>query len=98
MIGIKAKTNVTLQQQKMYTTYNKAELSTLLSYHQVKGVSGMKKDVMVVKWKEILDSKKAAPACKGWSDEDERRLMHLTSQPIKMGVTALGRHQEVIEY
>jgi hypothetical protein len=58
----------------------------------------MKKDVMVVKWKEILDSKKAAPACKGWSDEDERRLMHLTSQPIKMGVTALGRHQEVIEY
>jgi hypothetical protein len=47
MIDIKAKTNVILQQQKMYTTYNKAELSTLLSYHQVKATSGMKKDAMV---------------------------------------------------
>ena len=67
------------------------------SYHQVKSVSGMKKDVMVSKWKEILDSTKAAPACAGWSDEDERKLIHLTSQPIKMGDTALGRHQEVIK-
>ena len=31
------------------------------------------------------------------SDEDERRLMHLTSQLIKMGDTALGRHQEMIK-
>ena len=97
MSDVGAKANAILQQPKLYTTYTKAELSTLLSYHQVKDVSGMKKDVMVVKWKEILDSKKAAPACEGWSDEDERRLMHLTSQPIKMGDTALGRHQEVIK-
>ena len=73
------------------------ELSALLLYHQVKGVSGMKKDGMVAKRKEILDSKKAAPECKGWSDEDERILMHLTSQPIKMGDTAVGRQQEVIK-
>jgi hypothetical protein len=32
-----------------------AELSALLFHHQVKGISGMKKDVMVAKWKEILD-------------------------------------------
>ena len=43
------------------------------------------------------DSKKAVPECDGWSDKDERRLMHLTSQPIKVGETALGRHQEVIK-
>ena len=97
MSDVGAKANAILQQPKLYTTYTKAELSTLLSYHQVKGVSGMKKDAMVAKWKEILDSKKAAPTCEGWSDEDERRLMHLTSQPIKMGDTALGRHQEVIK-
>ena len=61
----------------------------------MKGVSGMKKDVMVSKWKEILDSMKAAPACIGWSDEDERRLMQGTSQLIKRGDTGLGRHQKV---
>ncbi len=63
----------------------------------MKGISGMKRDAMVSKWKEILDSKKTAPACDCWSDEDERRLMHLTSQPIKIGDTALGRHQQVIK-
>ena len=78
-------------------TYTKAEFSSPWMYHQVKGISGMKKDGMVSKWKETLDSKKTAPACDCWSDEDERRLMHLTSQPIKMGDTALGRHQEVIK-
>ena len=41
-----------------------------------------------------MDSKKATPVCEGWSDEDERRLLHLT-RPIKMGDTGLSRHQEV---
>ena len=94
---VRTKANAFLQQQKLYTTYNRAELSVLLTYQQMKGISGMKKDVMVAKWKEILDSKKAALECDGWRDEDERRLMHLTSQPIKMGDTALGRHQELIK-
>jgi hypothetical protein len=93
--NVGANANSILQQPKLYTTY--AELSALLSYHQVKGVSGMKKDAIVAKRKEILDSKKAALACKGWSDKDERRLIHLTSQPIILGDTALGRHQEVIK-
>ena len=97
MGDVGAKANAILQQPKLFTAYTKAELSTLLSYPQMKGVSGMKKDSMVAKWKEIVDSKKAAPAGEVWSDEDERRLMHLTSQPIKMGDTALGRHQGVIK-
>ena len=63
MCNVGAKANAILQQPKLYTTY--AELSALLSYHQVKGVSGMKKDAIVAKRKEILDSKKAAPACEG---------------------------------
>eukprot|EP00804_Cyclotella_cryptica_P003743 CCRYP_008915-RA/>CCRYP_008915-RA protein AED:0.34 eAED:0.34 QI:0/0/0/1/0/0/2/0/185 len=72
MGDVAAKANAILQQQKLYTTYTKGELSVLLIYHQVKGISGMKKDVMVSKWKHILESKKAAPACDCWSDEDER--------------------------
>ena len=91
MGDVVAKANAILQQQKLYTTYTKVELSALLLYHQVKGISAMKKDSMVAKWKEIMDSKKAAPVCEL---KDESRLMHLTSQPMTMGDTALGRHQE----
>eukprot|EP00804_Cyclotella_cryptica_P012110 CCRYP_009816-RA/>CCRYP_009816-RA protein AED:0.34 eAED:0.38 QI:0/0/0/1/0/0/2/0/179 len=90
MGDVAAKANAVLQQQKLYTTYTKDELSVLLMYHQVKGVSGMKKDAMVSKWKHVLERKKAAPACDCWSDADERRLMHFTSQPIKIKNTALG--------
>ena len=67
-------------------------------YNQMKGISGMKKDVTVTKLNKILDSKKAALECAGWRDKDERRLMHLTFQPITMGDMALGRHQEMITY
>ena len=55
---VRTKANAFLQQQKLYTTYNRAELSVLLTYRQMKGISGMKKDVMVAKCKEILDSKR----------------------------------------
>eukprot|EP00804_Cyclotella_cryptica_P026199 CCRYP_009772-RA/>CCRYP_009772-RA protein AED:0.17 eAED:0.17 QI:0/0/0/1/0/0/3/0/383 len=84
MGDVAAKANAIIQQQKLYTTYTKGELSVLLVYRQVKGISGMKKDVMVSKWKQILESKKAAPACDCWSDENERRLMHPPCQPIKI--------------
>jgi hypothetical protein len=63
----------------------------------VTGISGMKKDVMAAKWKEILDCKKTAPACDDWSDNNERRLILLTSCFITMRDMALGRHQEVIK-
>jgi hypothetical protein len=92
-----AKANTILQQQKLYTTYTKAELCALLLYHQVTDISATKKNSMIAKWEEIMDSKMAAPVCELWSDEYERRLMHLTSQPITMGDTASGRHQEVIK-
>jgi hypothetical protein len=38
----------------------------------VKGIS-MKKDAM----EGNLDNNKAVPACEGWSEEDEMRLMHI---------------------
>jgi hypothetical protein len=94
-IGTKAQ--AILQKPKSYTNYTRAELSVLLSYYQIKGSSTMKKDAMIEKWKEILESRQTAPACGGWSDEDEKRLNHLTSQPITIGDTALGRHHKVIK-
>jgi hypothetical protein len=79
-----------LQKPKIYTTYIRIELSVLLSYYQIKGSSAM-----VDKWKEILESRQTVPVCGGWSEEDEKRLNHLTSQPITIGDTALARHHEV---
>lgn len=57
----------------------------------------MKKDQLATKWKEILDSKKESPNCSGWSASEETKLSELTSQPITMADTALGRHQAKIK-
>ena len=68
-----------------------------MSYYQIKGYSAMEKDTMVAKCKEILDNEQSAPSCEGWSEEDERRLQHLTSQPITIADTALDRHHKVVK-
>ena len=62
----------------------------LLMYYLVKGLSGMKKDAMVSKWREILEIGQDALPFEGWSEDDERKLNTLTSQPITMADTALG--------
>ena len=58
---------------------------------------GLKKDAMAEKWKEILQSQKDAPICIKWSAKDELNLSQLTSRPITLADTALGRHQQVIK-
>ena len=58
-----AKATAILQQQKLYTTYTKFELSALLMYRQMKGMSGMMQNASFHKWKKILDSKKTDPPC-----------------------------------
>jgi len=57
----------------------------------------MKKDAMAKKWKEILQSQKDAPISKKWSADDEVNLLKLTSEPITLADTALGRHQQIIK-
>ena len=57
----------------------------------------MKKDAMAEKWKEILQSQKDASICIKWSAKDELNLSQLTSRPITLADTALGRHQQVIK-
>ena len=57
----------------------------------------MKKDAMAAKWKEVLESQKDAPIFSKWSAADEINLAKLTSQPITLADTALGRHQQTIK-
>ena len=71
MLDIERKAKQILVQTKSLQTYNIAELRVLLTYYQVKGLSGMKKDAMAAKWKEVLDSQKEAPICSKWSATDE---------------------------
>jgi hypothetical protein len=97
MLDIERKARLILVQTKSFQTYNIAELRVLLTYYQVKGLSGMKKDAMAEKWKEILQSQKDAPICIKWSANDEANLSQLTSRPITLADTALGRHQQVIK-
>ena len=94
---VERKARTVLVQTKSCETYNQAELSLLLMYYQVKGLSGMKKDAMVSKWRGILEIGQDAPPFEGCSEDDERKLNTLTSQPILMADTALGQHQEVLK-
>ena len=81
MLDVERKAREILVQTKSFQTYNTAELRILLTYYQVKGLSGMKKDAMAAKWKEVLDSQKEGPICSKWSATDEIKLAKLTLQP-----------------
>ena len=89
-IGASTNSHRLLIRYNKLTTYTKVELSALLMYYQVTDISGMQRVE-----KDL--GQLTAPTCYCWSSEDERRLMHLTSQPSKIGNTTLGRHQEVIK-
>ena len=52
---------------------------------------------MAEKWKEILQSRKDAPIFGRWSANDEVNLSKLTSEPIPLADTALGRLQQIIK-
>jgi hypothetical protein len=99
MLGVERKAREILVQTKALQTYNIAELQVLLTYYQVMGLSGMKKDAMAAKRREIFDSQKDAPKCSNskWSATDEINLANLTSQPITLADTSLGRHEQTIK-
>ena len=50
-VEMKAKENL-VKNKIILQTYNIAELRVLLTYYQVKCLSGMKKDAMAEKWKD----------------------------------------------
>ena len=76
MLEVERKAKEILLQTKSLQTYNIAELRVLLTYYQVKGLSGLKKDAMAEKWKEILQSQKDAPIFMKWSADDEKNCQN----------------------
>ena len=61
-------------------------------------VTGLKKNELVGKWKDVLQSGADAPTMEGWLvEEEEEELNKLTNQEVTMGDTALARHQYLIE-
>ena len=85
-----------LVQAKGVENYNIQELKVLLQYYKIK-VTGLKKNELVEKWKEVLQSGANAPVMEGWSVEEEEELNKLTNQKVTIGDTALARHQCLIE-
>jgi hypothetical protein len=67
-------------------------LKVLLQYYKIK-VTGLKKNKLVERLKEVLQSGADAPVMEGWSVEEEEELNKLPNQKITMGDTALARHQ-----
>ena len=76
MLDVERKAREILVQTKSFQTYNIAELRVLLTYYQVKGLSGMKKDAMAEKWKEILQILKDAPIFMKWSADDKKNCQN----------------------
>ncbi len=68
-----------------------------MTYYQVKDLSGMKKDAMAAKWREILASHKDAPICSKWNATDEINWTKLTSHHITFADAALGRYEQTIK-
>jgi hypothetical protein len=57
-------------------------LKVLLQYYKIK-VTGLKKNELVEKWKEVLQSGADALAIVGWSvEEEEEELNKLTNQKL----------------
>jgi hypothetical protein len=56
MLDVERKARESWVQTKSLQTYNTVELQVMLTYYQVKGLSGTKKDAMTAKWKKVLDS------------------------------------------
>jgi hypothetical protein len=94
--NIEQEARTILVQAKGVETYNIQELKVLLQYYKIK-VTGLKKNDLVSKWKEVLESGADAPAMEGWSVEEEEELNKLTNQVVTIGDTALARHQSLIE-
>ena len=75
-LDVERKAKEILLQTKSLQTYNIVELTVLLTYYQVKGLSGMKKHAMAEKWKEILQSQQDAPIFMKWSANDQKKCQN----------------------
>lgn len=75
--------------------YKLPELKDILQYYQVKGHSSYNLSDAKTKLEKIIRGGKPAPVYVEWTDADEQKLLDLTTKPITLGDTALGRRQLV---
>eukprot|EP00984_Skeletonema_dohrnii_P018305 scaffold8528_cov85-Skeletonema_dohrnii-CCMP3373.AAC.1 len=75
--------------------YKLPELKAILKYHQVKGCSSFNKAAAEAKLQEIVGRGTHAPDYGDWTDADEQKLLTLTTKPITLGDTSLGRLRTV---
>ena len=94
--NIEQEARTILVQAKGVENYNIQELKVLLQYYKIK-LTGLKKNKLVGKWKNVLQSGADAPTMESWFVKEEEELNKLTNQEVTMGDTALARHQYLIE-
>lgn len=102
VLDVEIKSREILVQTQALQTYNTSTLQVLLICYQVKGGWLVTKLRVSVGWrkgfrKEVQDNQDVAPIWSKWSATDEIYLAKLTSHPINLPDTALGRHQQTIK-
>ncbi len=87
--------NEILANNKPVAELSAIEFEKLLLMHQIPKAKMGNKHNKLVKWKEILLSKKLPPSFDIWSSKDEAALNDLQKSDIKLYYTALGRQATI---
>lgn len=78
------------QEGRTIEQYSVKDLDVLLGWHQLK-ITGWKKEQKLAKWKDVVESLKQPPQYNRWTEEEEERLVMLTTTNIGIMDTAYGR-------
>ena len=71
------------------------DLTTLLTWHQQAKVATMKKAAKLAAWVAIVDSGRAPPWFKRWTDAEDAKLLEAQSDVVEMAHTAIGHLEEL---
>jgi hypothetical protein len=81
-----------MEQGKSIDKLNVSDLNALLEWHGVKMPQKLKKEDKLERWRQILaEGGEQPPDVRGWTDEDEQRLLVLSASEIGLADTCFGR-------
>ena len=81
-----------MEQGKRIDKLNVSDLNVLLEWHGVKMPQKSKKEDKLERWRQILaEGGEQPPDVRGWTDEDEQRLLALSTSEIGLADTCFGR-------
>ena len=66
-------------------------MDTLLAWHQVPKIKGGKRADKLEQWKKILADEQQPPEYERWTEDDDERLLALSSSNIDIRGTQYGR-------